>query len=823
MSGLGQDIRCALRQLRKNPGFTATAVCTLALAIGANTAIFSVVNGVLLSPLPYPQPGQLVALYQRTNEFTEASIPYPNFLDWQRENRSFSALGAYRSEGFNLTNAGEPERLKGEMVTATFFPILGVKPLLGRTFTDSEDLLGGAPVALISEGLWQRKFGASPEIVGKSIDLNDTLYTIAGVLPGSFHYRNMNFDEDKDVYVPIGQWNDLLFRKRTTAMGMDAVGRLKPGVTVEQAKADMSAVAAHLAKIYPDTNKNSGVSLIPLKENLVADANNFLGDIQPFLLVLLAAVGFVLLIACANVANLLLARSTGRVREFAVRRALGASGARIARQVLTESVLLALGGGALGLCFAAWGTQAAIRALPNGLPRAEEIHLNGQVLLFTLGATMLAGILFGSIPAFKTSQTNLQETLKEGGRGTSGRHRLQGVIVAIEMGLALLLLAGAGLMIRSLGKLWSVNPGFDARNVLSFELSASKPLGNSPAGIRSAFRQLHDAMAAAPDVQSVSLTDGASPLSGDSEVPLWLEGEPKPASQSEMKSSLIYLTQPDYLKVMRIPLVRGRFLTESDNETAPMVIVIDEQFAKRFLGNPDPIGQRVHFGILDITAEIVGVVGHVKQWGLDENEKSPVLAQCYLPLLQTPDAILTMLAHGVNAVARIQGGMAENLGPIRRAAQSVNGGVVIYQTSTMSEVIRQSLATQRFAMMLLGVFAGLATVLACVGIYGVISYIASQRTREIGIRMALGAMKGDVLRMMLSQAGSMAGLGVGVGLVLWLGLIRLMSSLLFGVSAHDPLTFSGVALLLILVALAACYVPARRAAKVDPMVALRYE
>jgi len=431
--------------------------------------------------------------------------------------------------------------------------------------------------------------------------------------------------------------------------------------------------------------------------------------------------------------------------------------------------------------------------------------------------------LFGSIPAFKTSQTNLQETLKEGGRGASGRHRGHGVIVAVEIGLALLLLAGAGLMIRSLEKLWKVNPGFDARNVLNFAIGASKPLGNSPAEIRSAFRQLHDVMAAAPGVESVSLTAGSFPMLGDSDIPLWLEGEPKPPSQSEMKESLFYVTQPDYLKVMRIPLVRGRFFTEADNETAPPVIVIDEQFAKRLLGDRDPIGQHVHFSILNTTAEIVGIVGHVKQWGLDENEKSPIQAQCYFPLLQTPDALLTMFAHGIEAVARIQGGMAENVGPISRAAQSTNSGIVVYRTSTMTDVIAESLAAQRFAMMLLGVFAALATVLASVGIYGVISYIASQRTHEIGIRMALGAMKGDVLRMMLSQAGGMAGLGVGIGLVLGLGLTRLMSSLLFGVSAHDPLTFLAVAALLILVALAACYVPALRAAKVDPMVALRYE
>jgi len=585
----------------------------------------------------------------------------------------------------------------------------------------------------------------------------------------------------------------------------------------------MDAVAGHLAKIYPDSNKDSGISLVPLKQNLVGDKDSLAGDIRPFLLVLLAAVGFVLLIACANVANLLLARSTGRMREFAVRTALGASGVRIARQVLTESVLLALGGGALGLCFAAWGTQAAIRALPDALPRADEIHVNGQVLLFTFGASMLAGILFGLIPAFKTLHTNLQETLKEGGRGAIGRHRGQGMIVAAEMGLALLLLAGAGLMIRSLGKLWDVNPGFDAHNVLSFDLTASKPLGSNPAGIRSAFRQLHDAMAAVPGVQSVSLTAGSSPMWSDSELPLWLQGEPKPASQSEMKNSLFYLVQPDYLKVMRTPLKRGRFLSESDNETTPFVIVIDEEFAKQFFRDRDPIGQRVNFSILNTTAEIVGIVGHVKQWGLDENTSSPVHAQCYFSLLQVPDSFLSLFAHGMGVVAQTRPDFARNGRPFIAAVQSLNHEIVVDRAKPMVEVIAESLAAKRFAMMLLGVFAGLATVLASVGIYGVISYIASQRTHEIGIRMALGARQVDVLRMVLSQAGKMAVVGVGVGVMAGFGLMRLMSSLLFGVSSHDPMTFSAVALLLILVALAACYVPARRAAKVDPMVALRYE
>jgi len=816
MESLLQDIRYGLRMLRKSPGFTVVAVLTLALGIGANTAIFSVVNGVLLNPLPYAQPEQLVALYQRTSNFEEASIPYPSFLDWQRENRSFSAIAAYRSDDFNLSGTGRPERLKAGMVSADFFPLFGVKPIVGRTFTDSEDQLGEAPVALISEDLWKREFAASPDVVGKAIDLNDSSYTVIGVVPENFHYRNNNFGEDKDVYVPIGQWNDPLFRDRHTGMGMDAVGRLKPGITVEQARADMNGVAAHLAQIYPDSNKDSGVTVIPLKQDIT-------GDIRPFLLVLLAAVGFVLLIACANVANLLLARSTARMREFTVRTALGATPGRIVRQLLTESILLSVAGGVLGLIVAAWATQAAINALPDALPRSEEIHLDGRVLLFTFAASMIAGILFGVIPAFKTSGKNLQEILKEGGRGVIRRHRAQSTIVAVQMALALVLLAGAGLMIRSIGKLWDVNPGFDPRNVLSFQLAAGRPLGNTPDGIRSAFRQLHDTIGAAVGVESLSLTAGSSPMWSDSEIPLWLEGEPKPSSQSEMKNSLFYVTQPDYLKVMRIPLIRGRFFAEADNETAPAVIVIDEQFAKRFLGGRDPIGQRVHFSILNTTAEIVGIVGHVKQWGLDENEKSPVIAQCYFPLLQTPDALLAMFAHGVEVVARMRPGMAHDVQPISRAVQSVNGGIVVYQARTMADLIAESLAAQRFAMALLGAFAALATILASIGIYGVISYMASQRTHEIGIRMALGASQGDVLWMVLSQAGRMAVIGVAIGLFAGIGLMRLMAKLLFGISTHDPIMFSAVAVLLILVALGACYLPARRASVVDPMVALRYE
>jgi predicted permease len=808
-----QDVRFGIRTLGKNRGFTVIAILTLALGIGANAALFSVVNGVLLSPLPYQNPEQLVAVYARQAHFNTASVSYPNFLDWQRENRSFLSMAASRDDNFNLTGLGQPERVKVNMISATFFSILGVQPMLGRNFAEQEDRLGGAPVVLLSEGLWKRKFGASRDVIGRSVDLDAMSYTIVGIIPAS---ALTTFKDDADVYMPIGQWNEPLFRDRGVGMGMDAVGRLKPGVTLEQAKSDMDAIARHLAEMYPDSNKDSGVVLLPLKEHVV-------GDIRPFLLVLLAAVGFVLLIACANVANLQLARSTGRMREFAIRTALGASRGRMVRQLLTESVLLALGGGALGLLLAAWGTQAAIRALPDALPRAEEVHLDGHALLFTFATSLLAGILFGLVPALKTSGTRLQETLKEGGRGVGGtRHGPQAAIVALEMALALVLLAGAGLMIRSLSRLWNVDPGFDAQNSSIFGVAPSQRLGNTPTEIRARFRRLREVFAAVPGVQAASLTMASTPMRGDSDIPLWLDNEPKPASHADMKVSLFYGVQPDYLRVMKIPLKRGRFIEDADTEKAPFVVVIDEDFARLFFGGSDPIGRHVNFDVLNQSAEIVGVVGHVKQWGLDENSNSPVHAQCYFAVDQIPDPFVPLVARGFDAAVRTDGGLA-NASALQQAATSVNSGIVVWGVRPMTDVVASQLTAKRFAMTLLGIFAALATVLSCVGIYGVISYMVGQRTQEIGIRMAMGARRTDVLRMMLRQAGKMALIGVGIGLMASFGLTRLMSSLLFGVSTHDPLTFFGVALLLLLVALAACLVPARRATKVDPLVALRYE
>jgi predicted permease len=817
MDTLLQDIRYGIRMLLKAPAFVVVAVLTLALGIGANTALFSIVCGVLLNPMPFEQSERLIAAYTRSAEFTRSSISYPNFLDWVRNNRTFSDLAAFRQDSFELTGMGEPERLKVEMVSANFFSLLGVQPEIGRNFRPDEDQVGAPPVVLVSAGLWQRKFGSSQDLGGKALNLNGTAYAVVGVIPASFHYYGGNFYRNTDIFVPIGQWNDPTFRDRRTGMGMNAVGRLKPGVTFSQAQADMDTVAANLASAYPDVNRDSGITLVPLRQNAV-------GEIRPFLLVLFASVGFILLIACANVANLLLARATGRTREFSIRAALGAGRIRVIRQLLTESVLLSLIGGALGLILAGWGTRVGLSVLPDALPRSEEIRLNTPVLLFAIFLSAFIGILFGLVPALRTSRPDLHDTLKEGGRGIrGGHHRAQNALVIVEVALALVLLCGAGLMLRSLAALWNVNPGFDPQSVLHFELAAPHPLGSTPASTRAAMLRLRETLSASPGVRSASLMFGSLPFLGDSELPFWLEGRPKPSSQNEMKQSLFYVIQPDYLSIMRIPLLRGRFIEPQDDQRSRPVVVIDDQFARIAFSNQDPIGKRVNFEILGVTAEVVGVVGHVKQWGLDETSSTLVQPQSYLSVLQMPDQFLPLIAQNIRAVARTQAPPDSAIVSLRKSLQSFDNEMVLYNPQSMTEIISDSLASRRFSMILLGGFAALALILSAIGIYGVISYMAGQRTQEIGVRMALGAQRTQVLGMVLGHGVRVAVSGVAIGLVAALLLARLIANLIYGIKPHDPLTFTGVAALLILVALAASYIPAWRATRVDPMVALRYE
>jgi predicted permease len=813
------DLRYGLRMLVKNPGFTSIAILTLALGIGANTALFSVVNGVLLNPLPYPHPEQLVTLHESKPNFDTGSISYPNFRDWQKENHTFSAIAVTRSYAFSLTGMGEAEQVNARFISSDFFPLLGVQPVIGRDLAPDEDRIGTAPIALISAGFWKRKFGSSPEVLGKSLTLDGMNYTIVGVIPANFDLQLRTFST-ADLYVPIGQWTNNFLTHRDAGLGIHGVGRLKPGVTIEQARADMSQVTQNLSAAYPDTDKGIGASIIPFQTDMV-------GHVRPTLLILLGAVGFVLLIACVNVANLLLARSTSRTREFAIRAALGAGHARIVRQLLTESVLLALAGGALGLLVAHWSTRAALGALPIMLPRASGISLDSHVLVFTFGVSLFAGIFFGLAPALKISRANLQDTLKEGGRGSSGaHHRAQGVFVAIEMALALVLLVGAGLTIRSLNRLWNVNPGFNPRNVLTFGLTLPPSMITaSPEALRAADREFLDKFESTPGVLAASLVLGAFPMSQDDELLFWIDGKPQPATENDMNWALNYVVDPHYLKVMDIPLQRGRFFTPQDNEHSPRVAVIDDVLARTYFPNEDPVGRRIHIQNVDGKIEIVGVVGHVKQWGLDQDDTESLRAQMYVPCMQQPDAFIQLTSTGVGVAVRSAEGVPAIFDSLRHTSDQMSSAQTIYAALSMDEIISSSLASRRFSMILLGAFATLALLLSSVGIYGVVSYLIGRRTQEIGIRMALGAQRKDVLALVLGEGLKMALAGVAIGLAAAVGLTRLLAkfSMLFGVSATDPLTFAGVALLLTLVALLACWIPARRAMRVDPLVALRYE
>jgi putative ABC transport system permease protein len=815
MSAFLQDLRYACRMLARSPGFAAIAILTLALGIAADTTLFSVVNGVLLNPLAYSHSGQLVSV-NANESVPQIPVSYLNFLDWQRQTRTLSSMAIYRHEDYNLSGQqGPAQRVNGFMISAQFLTTLGVHPAFGRDFNSSDDHLGAAPVALLSNGFWHRRFGGSLSILGKPITLNGADYTVVGILPPGFLFYGV----DRDVFTPIGEWTDPSFRDRRIDESAHVVARLAPGVTLAQAQADMDTVAHNLALAYPQVDKGFGVgiSLITMKEDIV-------GNVQPLLIVLLAAVGFLLLLACANVASLLLARSMARSAEFAVRSALGAGRTRLIRQLLTESLLLAGLGGLLGLALAFLATKAIAAALPAELPRAADVTIDARVLLFTLAVSLLAGIVFGLAPALRTSRTNLQDVLRQAGRGSSGtRHRLQGLFVAVEVAMALVLLVGAGLMLRSLAALWRVNLGYNPDHAVTFSVSLPSNAKTTAAETRARLRAFDTAMRDIPGVQAVSVTLGSRPMIHDSSLPFWIEGRPKPATDNDMPQALFYLCESGFQRAMGMTLLRGRWITDSDNENAPTVIDIDDAFARAYFPNQNPIGQHVHLVQFDTEAEIVGVVAHVRQWGPGNDPRAAIQAQFFYPYMQTPPRLMPLLADVTAVVLRTKGDPAAVMGPVRQAVTQLNPDYVIYAVSTMNGVVADTLAARRTSMLLLALFAGLALILACIGIYGVIAYLVGQRTHEIGVRMALGAERRHVLRLILGQGIRMAVAGVILGVALALALTRLMSSQLYGVTAHDPLTFAAVAGVLIAVALIACWIPARRATRVDPIVALRYE
>ena len=806
-----QDLRYGLRVLLKSPGFAIVAILTLALGIGANAAMFSLVNGVLLRGLPFPEPDRLVVIYSKAPQFDHMSSSYPNFEDWRQQSRSFSGMAAIRTDSFNLTGQGQPERLRLAMVSASFFPLLGLNPVVGRTFTPDEDRQDGPPVVVLSTSYWKEKFGAAPTVIGKALLLNGMAYTVVGVAPNDIAmYRNIK------VFVPIGGWRDQLFRDRAISMGMNAIGRLKPGVSLAQAQAEMTTIASGLSKQYPKEDKDKSIALVSLREDLV-------GDIRGVLLILLGAVGLVLLIACANVANLLLARSAGRRREFAIRSALGAGRGRIARQVMGESVLLAVAGGILGLVLARGLVAVIMSRIADDLPGNAVVGVDWTVLIFTIGLSIVASLVFAAAPALQSSRAGVSETLKEGGRGSTGRHGTQRLLVVGEIAVALLLTVCAGLMVRTMWRLWQVDPGFEAQGVLTFSTAGSPTKDHSPQGLRDGDVRLEEIIRRVPGVERVSIQGGSVPMSGDSELPFWVSGRPHATEQTQMPWALFYLVSADYRDVFRLHQIRGRFITDQDTEKSPSVVVIDEELAKAVFPGEDPLGKSLHLDILNADYQIVGIVGHVRHWGLERDNTEKIRSQVYLPFRQLPDAIMPATDNGAGWVVRTSVASGVMTEQIKRAVYEFNPELTVYGSETMEEIISDSLSQKRLTRLLLGSFAVLALLLAAVGIYGVMSQLVQQSTHEIGVRMAVGAAPSAVLRMVLRNAMAMALGGILIGGVAAFVAAWFMSSLLYGVSASDPVTFVSVAAILAAVALLASYLPARRATKVDPMVVLRYE
>jgi predicted permease len=812
MQTIWQDLRFGLRTLRRKPGFTVVAIIALALGIGANTAIFSVVNSVLLRPLAYQDPAALVVInhdYPKIN--LKASVSAIGYTHYRDNAKSFESVVAMTGGGFNLTGGGDPEQVNGSRITHNFFSALGAEARLGRVFLPEEDQPGKNKVVVLSHGFWQRRFGADPGIVNKNITLNDESYTVVGVMPPNFQFGR-ELGQVVDLWTPIAFTPQQLSYNNLTNENLFVFARLKRGVTIGQAQAELDTIAANLRRQYlpwAASRSEWGLTTQYLSELVV-------GDIRLALWILMGIVGLVLLIACANVANLLLARAADRQKEMAIRTALGAGRRRVIRQLLTESALLASIGGAIGLLLAWLGITALVKVNQVQIPRVSEIGVDWRALAFTLGVSLLTGFVFGLVPALQISKADLHETLKEGGRTGSGGARawVRNTLVVLEMALALVVLVSAGLLVRSFWRVQQINPGFAPQNTLAMSLVLPATKYKEPAQRVNFYKEALQRIRALPGVQSAGATS-ILPLSGNnSSGSFQIEGRITPPGQSSPHGDR-WAATTDYFSTMRIPIIRGRFFDDRDMMESQPVAIVDETMARKYWPDEDPLGKRITFQggpNNPIWREIVGIVGHVKHKGLDGESR----VQYYIPHSQTQNAFMSL-------VVRANVDPTSLTGAVRGAIGGLDKDLPVFRVKTMEQFVSESMAQRRFAMALVGIFAAVALALACVGLYGVLSYSITQRLREIGIRMALGASGADVLRLVVGQGMLLALAGVALGSAAAFLLTRLMVSLLFGVTASDPLTFATIAALLTLVALVACFAPARRATRVDPIEALRYE
>ena len=804
-----QDLRFAFRMLRKNIGFTTVAILTLALGIGANTAIFSIVYAVLLQPLPYKNSSQLVVLNETTPRIGTVSVSYPNFLDWRNQSHTFSQMSAVAQMSFNLSGVSQPENIVGHAVSPNFLSMLGVRPILGRDFENSEEKSGTAPVVMLSYSLWRTHLGEDPNVIGRTILLDGHSYMIVGVLPPT-----MRLLEKTDVLLPIGVWatSDSDATSRGSRGDLVAMGRLAPNANFAQAKLEMESIAARLAKQYPESDDHYSVAMMPLRQA-------FAGDLGPAILVLFGAVMFVLLIACANVANLFLVRGAARTREIALRLAFGASRRRIIRQMLTESFVLAVLGGALGLFLAIGGMKGISRLIPAEMLMGTAVTLNATVLFFAAGVVLVAAFLFGLAPAVQLTRVDIQDKLKEGGKSsTSSRaqNRLRGVLAVAEISLALVLLASAGLMMKSLNRLMKVDPGFRGDRVLKMEIELSTDKYTQKMARLNFWRQLLDRVRDLSGVESAGLGTATPLAGGHSRSDITVENMTQPAAGNYPHPD-VHMVSPGYISTLGVPVLIGRTFTDADTPDTPRVAVVNQMLAKRFFPNGDPIGKRFFFGHPSAGKTpnwltIIGVVVDTKLYG----PENPARLEVYTSGFQGP-------TNGMDLLVKSSADSAALTSAIRGIVASIDKDQPVFGIVSMNQLMSDWTSTRRITLVLLGIFSGLALILAAIGIYGVISYGVALRTQEIGIRIALGAQRRDVLRMVMGQGAKLALTGVAIGVIAALALTRLLSSMLFSVRASDPVVFISVPILLILVTLVACYIPAMRAMKVDPMVALRYE